>query len=83
MTRLPAIGSRVRFPGNSAIGACRGVVEHHYPTEARDEDGECIAGRPAPHEEWKVRVLVDDTPARWPYAMTKRFAPTVADLSPE
>jgi hypothetical protein len=81
MDTLPAIGSRVLFPGNSVIGRCEGVVERHYPSEVQDEDGNPIPGHFAPHSAWKVRVGLEQTPARWPYGQGRRMAATVADLT--
>lgn len=81
MNRVPRIGSKVRFGGNSVVGACIGVVLAHYPKDALDADGEVMPGTLAPQREWHVSVQVDNLPERWAYPGTSVFAPCVGNLS--
>lgn len=78
MRTMPGLGAKVRFPGNSAIGACEGEVIKHYPGyRGKNEDGEFVV-------EDKVVIRVDATPFKWPYAGSNSFCADIAkiELSP-
>jgi len=72
--RAPAIGDRVSFPGNLAIGPCTGTVYTIFPAHGD-------RGRLLPEEQWHVGVKVDAIPRKWPYLQREKFAPQVSTLT--
>ena len=79
MLNKPEIGSRVKYAGSAAIGACVGTVIKLSPDfEPRLPYREL----PFTPEGWHVVVDVEPLPDRWPYTGRTRFAPPIAAIEP-
>lgn len=90
MDRLPKIGERVRFAGNTVVGPCVGTVTRIYPSHVPapgqdEEDDNCryIQG-PFDPEKWRVALGVEgELPTPFVYPNTKSFSPSINDIEPE
>ena len=64
------VGMKIRFPGNSVIGACTGTVEKIYPPDTQEDDPGAVTMHP------------DPLPQKWPYLQCEVFAPHIDEIEP-
>lgn len=79
MQTKPGIGDHVSFPGNPAIGACTGRVEHIYDTF---DPARPWTDVPFDAALTGVRLRVENIPDPWPYGDSRVFMPRISEIKP-